>query len=417
MDFSFLEVGSSYEQFLINSKIANILNLRLMDSSLTSRGRFVDALATAPNQKALDECFIDVIAANEAELFSSVKDNQDFIALMEKNIFNRIIDLFPANNLLPSIDMHVDNKPLPEVYLSKLQDILGCMFVNTIAQIQIVCLVAGSSYCSNFSSPGVDVQTEVLDKIKKITSSLQESLIDDMAPTFTQYVNNIFVYFTGGVFVELGLKQGELNLMFVVLTPLFQLLYLAHYLPTKTLLAGGSTQRNAQVRRKAIINIYKIYMYILYSIYRKAIVRSPSASYTLKLQQIIDSFINDVIHPDFKTYKDEYDIVMKDEMSRMKNNMNISTSIKSDSRSIQLLRSQITNIIVNKSDYAEQLKWAITSKWLWFSFLIVYLVIFLVAFFLVKKLEWMKYVFGIVSVIIVTMLCIISVFSLAKNNI
>jgi hypothetical protein len=417
MDLSFLEVGSSYEQFLINSKLSNVLNIKLMDSTMTSRARFVDALATAPNQKSIDECFVDVVASNEAEWFPSATDNKAYIDLMEKNIFNRTIDLFPANNILPSIDMHIDNKPLPDVYLSKLQDILGCMFVNMIAQIEHVCDTSQSSYCASFSSPGVNVHSEVISKIKKITASLQESLVDDMAPTFTQYVNNIYIYFTGGVFVEIGLSQAELNLMFVVLTPLFQLLYLSHYLPTKTLLAGGSTQRNAQVRRKAIINIYKIFMYTLYSIYRKAIVRSPSASYTLKLQQILDSFINDVIHPDFKTYKDEYDNVMKNEMSRMKGNMNISTSIKSDSRSIELLRSQISNIVVNKSEYDHQLRWSIATKWLWFSFLIFYLIIFVLSFLLMKKLPWMKYVFGIVSVAIVIMLSIISVFSLAKNYI
>jgi hypothetical protein len=417
MDLSFLEVGSSYEQFLINSKLTNILNIKLMDSSMSARTRFVDALATASSQKSLDECFIDVVSVNEAEWFPSASDNKDYIELMEKHVFNRVVDLFPANNTLPSIDMHVDNKPLPDVYLNKLQDILASMFVCMISQIETVCTSSQSSYCSAFSTPGANVPTEVVSKIKKITDSLKESLVDDIAPSFTQYIGNIYVYFTGGVFVDVGLSQGELNLMFIVLTPLFQLLYLSYYLPTKTLLAGGTTQRNAQVRRKAIINIYKIFMYTLYSIYRKAIVRSPSASYTFKLQQIIDSFINDVIHPDFKTYKDEYENVMKSEMTRMKSNVNISTSIKSDSRSIELLRSQISNIVVNKTEYDNELKRAITMKWLWFSLLMVYLVLFIVTFLLMKKLPWITYIFGIMSVVIIILLSVISVYSLAKNYI
>ena len=416
MDTSFLEIGKSYEQFLINSKMINILNTTLLDSTLTNRNKFVDSVATTVSQKNLNDIFVDFSTVSDVEKFASASDNTLRLQLFERYAFNPLLDLFSINNTLPSIDLHVDNVPLPDAYINKMQSLLANIYVFMIHHIESVC-ENQSSYCSDFSSPGVRVPNEMTLRIQTVTTSLKESLNDDMAPTFEEYLNNVFAYFVGGVFVDLRLTQAELNLLFIVLTPLFMVIYLSHYLPSKNILAGGVSQRNSYVRRKCIINIYKVYLYTLYSIYHKAIVLSPSAAYTLKLQQIIDVFVSEVIQPEMNIYEREFATAIEREMERVKQNTQLSTSIQSDSRSVELLRSQISNILINKKEHDDQLKSSITIKWLWFSLLMTYIVSLIVVFFLMKKIPSLGYMFGIFSIIIISMILIVYLVKLAKNYI
>ncbi|KAG1653627.1 hypothetical protein FOA52_007633 [Chlamydomonas sp. UWO 241] len=353
--------------------LGSILNNSLYDSTSTVRSTFVNALHQASTERAVNDAFAKVATSADNALLTVAADQAAFRQLLEDNVFSTVITLFGQESL-PPIEMHVADTPIPNVYMDRLIALLANMMNMLPIQITTNCAnipQAASTNCAHYRVRDI---TLLGNMVKRIEAMLQDTLSVDMAPSFNQYLSNVYVYFASPVvFADVGFSKAELNMFFVVFTPMFMMLYLTFYIPSRTHRAGSSQLRSATARRWCILNIYKVFMYTLYATYRKSLTIAPSSASTARIQSVLDSFVNEVFQPEFKHYDTVFKENIENEFTRAYMTSMVTSDIEGKSREIQLLRSQTVNVVANQAEHRRALTRATFWRWFWFALLVLYI--------------------------------------------
>jgi hypothetical protein len=284
--------------------------------------------------------------------------------------------------------MHVsDESSIPEIYYSKLNSISSYVYMGVRSQIKEICTGNNAtSYCSTF--PKGDV-TDIVKICNSITSSLLLTVYEDHTESFNQYIEKVYNKFQENTF-QTDLSKNEAKLLFMCMTPVFYTIYYSYYVPTKSIRSGfDNNNRKYTVKRNAILNIYKVVIYTLYTIYKVSMMIQPYSTTTVKLQQIYDSFLNKVLLPEILLYYGDF---MKNKNSykdKLKTYKDVEVHIEQNKREIEFLRSETTNIYAVKDSYNKK---RIRNKiWFWvaFSLTLLYVILGIVLYFInMKKVNY-----------------------------
>ena len=378
------DIGGTYEQFMVNSKLNHVLHNNLYDSTSTTRTSFINSVYLANTERAINDAFTKITLNTEHATLPVLADQERFNILLQEYVYTPVTSLFGVDRL-PSIEMHIADTPIPRTYMDTLIVFLSNLMAMVIRQINTNCATipqAASTNCVHYKVRDIALMNNIA---KQIEMSLQESLAADMAPSFQQYLSRIYPYFVSDVFQDVGLSKAELNIFFTVFTPMFMMLYLTYHIPSRTIRSATSQERKLDVRRKCIMNIYKIYMYTLYACYRKSLMTSPSSAATSRIQGILDSFVNDVFQPEFNA-GGVFSESLRDEVTDSNKNAQTALTIEQQTREIEMMRSQTVNVISNQAELERELRTVNAWRWIWFTVLILYLVLAIATIFWFEKL-------------------------------
>lgn len=393
-----MENIESYEYFSIVTYYPFLVNNKLIGDPTAGKAA-LNAVLNAENMRSAITAFYNVSSMHSIE--NNGITNKDLIhvnkTLLNNHLLSKVVDVFMLSQLT-SIDFHIsDESSVPDVYFSKFGSIAAYTYTAVRSQFKNICQGnSGSSDCSRLVNNEI---THIIKAVETIRADLLLNITDDHASTFNEYLEKIFVKFTTNTF-NVDLSVYELRLLFCCSTPLLYIIYYSYYVPTKSIQSGfDNNNRKFTVKKDAILNIYKVVLYTLYTLYKSSVMIQPYASVTTQIQQIYDAFLNNVIMPELlssavekNTYKKTY----KNKLAEYKENSQL---LDQNKRQIEFLRSEIINVLNVRDSYKKRSKKYALLTWITFAFVLIYIIAGIVLSIL--SIEFVNYYFIVVSYILV----------------
>ena len=206
--------------------------------------------------------------------------------------------------------------------------------------------------------------------------------------------------------------DSHFNLFFVTFLPYFYFLYIVSLLPSANLSATNHGVRDGIIRRLSVLAFYKFFMYFFYSIYKVSALYDPNSTTTAQIRQILDINMSSLFDQDTNNAMSTK--ILDDLNAETRSNMDKFAKLQGNNQKITMNRSNITNILTIKQQADAELKKAILIKWVWFSFLLIYLVLIPIVYFVPLFKKNVEY-FLIYSLIWAIILTIIGMVAIVKN--
>lgn len=194
------------------------------------------------------------------------------------------------------------------------------------------------------------------------------------------------------------------KLFFACFQPYFMMVYLRNLVADPDTSSANKAPLNFQVRRLAILGVYTINRYLLYTLYEVSALLNPASEEAITLRHLLDTQITTAFANEdtlsFQNRRFEEELELQNNM-----NVDIADQINRNNRDIELTRNKVENIAVMKQRLDSSYMYAQIYYWLWVALLIIY-VIFAAAVLFFKKYKifyigsGIIYIFVFISILV-----------------
>ena len=194
------------------------------------------------------------------------------------------------------------------------------------------------------------------------------------------------------------------KLFFACFQPYFMMVYLRNLVADPDTSSANKAPLNFQVRRLAILGVYTINRYLLYTLYEVSALLNPASEEAITLRHLLDTQITTAFANEdtlsFQNHRFEEELELQNNM-----NVDIADQINRNNRDIELTRNKVENIAVMKQRLDSSYMYAGIYYWLWVALLIIY-VIFAAAVLFFKKYKifyigsGIIYIFVFISILV-----------------
>lgn len=417
-------ITQSYELFNLRTLFPNTLFIDLSNQTITN-----DFVSKMEDTKTSEYIFdlLKVVNNSSQGMASSVSNNNRISDFSNKGIFPYIFSGYGTtpsvlNDFINTFQSHalpnasrIDNLTdktmnVPEDYKNNMKLFFKNMYFNILLYLN---KTLTNSQSQSFTIPMSKVMTDTYsDKLLTYIESNVYTYIYSSTNTIDEYIKNLY---DGAITNSYGIGKfttSHFNLFFVVFLPYFYFLYISSILPSANITATNHGIRDGIVRRWAILAFYKFYMYFFYSIYKVTSLYDPNSTLTIQIRQILDINMTSLFDQD--TTNAMSTKILDDLNSETKSNMDKFNQLQGKNRKITMNRSNLNNILTLKMQADAELKKAKVIKWVWFTFLIIYLAFVPLVYFIPIFKKNVEY-FLMISLIWAIILTIIGMVAVAKN--
>ena len=203
--------------------------------------------------------------------------------------------------------------------------------------------------------------------ITNVTFSPEETFDE-----FADHVNKL-VHDSTNMYVTDPIRR---QLFMISFMPYFALQYIINFIAQSTLSGKGKAPQNAYVRRFAILCVYIFHYYIIFSAYNASIKYDPAGTHSIKLRLILDNIITNILNQEDAAM--DFMNQFRKSHQTTKKSFDLTKRIYETNRQIESIRNKLSTVLANEATLTPQYKKAMMLKWMWLSFLSIYITFFIV---------------------------------------
>lgn len=209
------------------------------------------------------------------------------------------------------------------------------------------------------------------------------------------------------------LDKMMIKLVFIAYYPYFLFKYITNHIAVADLEAENKAPRNAYIRRYAVICAYVFQLYTMYTIYKLSARFYPTDPETSKLRLTMDTSILYLLNEEESQLNIES--AVESLHGQTQSTFEKTRSLDSIAREIEAVRNNLKTIAMNEAELNADVAKSATAKWVWLSFLLLYIVFAVVVLVFLRENEMMFTGLYIVSGTLALILLIIGVVNVAKK--
>jgi hypothetical protein len=398
---SLQSIVSSFEQFTLVTKLPLFLSNCLSDTTKNTQWNTFYAGLFDENKTSYQE-IVDLVFSMTAPYNTGTMLTDDDNAY--KDIFNAdihdMVSILNAN-MAPLSSIVANDNIVPIEYSAFVKTICDSTLHIVLQQVSAHCKGANDSSCNSVKSyilSNVSGSTDII--IKQLLSTIHVDIGDVATTSFDAYLDNIVTNFTltGGL-LNVNLPLYYRKLCFIAFLPYFAFMYISYFLPSKNIQANNFAPRDVTTRQIAILCIYKIMTYSLFTMYKTSSMVSPANEDTNRLGLLLDDIVTSLFGQDIDVLKN----LVQDETQHT--NMSDFADLQNVNRNISMVRSQITNIAANKKFLEREYYSACVWVYFWIVLCVVYCVAGVAMYFIANN-KIIEYFFMVSSGIFITIMMI-----------
>lgn len=417
-------ITQSYEVFTLRTFFPNFLFLDFANQTITNT--FINKMESTKTSDGLQALMASVWNCTQP-MASSLSSNNKIANFSSKGIYPYIftgvgsspsvvgnfVSIFQSLALpnVTRIDLLGDKTMnAPAEYKDNLKQFLQGEYFNILAFIRSQLT---NSQSAAFATPVSQVMTTTYtNSILSYIESNVYTFVSSNNTSIDTYIKSLYDGAYKNASGNRNFTDSHFNLFFVTFLPYFYFLYILSLLPSANLSATNHGVRDGIVRRWTVLAFYKFFMYFFYSIYKVSALYDPNSTTTAQIRQILDINMSSLFDQDTNNAMSTK--VLDDLNAETRANMDKFASLQGNNRKITMNRSNVTNILTIKQQADAELKRAVIVKWVWFTLLLIYLVLIPLVYFVPLFKENVEY-FLIYSLVWAIILSIIGMVAVAKN--
>lgn len=291
---------------------------------------------------------------------------------------HNVASKFTSLNINPIISDTTSETPGYQTLKNDVRTVFYAMFSMLYGEFVSYCTVAGSACTGkvplNISNANLTAAATALAQF--IENNVYSYLLNATTQeyyTIDQFLNSVYIALTTQTTVSTSVAGWNTfmnNLMFIAMQPYFCFLYVVSQMPPKEASSTVHALRNNNLRGQAVLTIYKFIAYVLYGTYMLVSQYDPSSSDALLIRQAIDINVIGLFNAEYNSFSAQLEQV-PNTIQQTVDNIN---GLDDTNQQVIMARSNALNIVSNETRVHAANSKANKIKWMWISFLIVYIV-------------------------------------------